>query len=138
MAWEIDPDSVTPELVEKFGRPLLNEEDIASALNDETLLTPGSPKADETHYQGLGFQCTCKADMHPMNGDYRVRLTMSAKGEKFLYNCISMGIYVFFQVKAKWLVNHYTSPIWFVDGHLFEKHKDKILKKHKNYNDLNL
>jgi hypothetical protein len=47
-------------------------------------------------------------------------------------------VYVFFQVKAKWIVNHYTSPLWFVDGDLFRKYSEEILKKHKNYNDLNV
>jgi len=136
MPWEMDPSQVTPELVEKHGRPLMNEKEIASALNAETLLAPGSAKADETHYQRLGFQCVCNADLHAMNDDYKARLIMSAKGEKFLYKCIAMGIYIFFQVKAKWLVNHYTSPIWFVDAELFEKYSDEILKKHKNYKDI--
>ena len=49
---------------------------------------------------------------------------------------ISICIYIFFQVKAKWLVNHYCSPIWFVDGDLFDKFAGDILKKHKNYEDI--
>jgi hypothetical protein len=76
--------------------------------------------------------------MHPMNGDYRVKLVLSAKGERFLYNCIGSGTYIFFQVKAKWLVNHYCSPIWVVQGDLFEKNIAEILKKHINYNDINI
>ena len=136
MPWEFDESQLTPELLEKHGRPLLNEKDIESALNDENFLKLGSAKADQTHYQKLGFQCLCNADMHAMNDDFRVNLILSASGEKFLYKCTAMGIYIFFQVKAKWLVNHYCSPIWFVDGDLFDKYAADILKKHKNYKDI--
>lgn len=136
MAWEFDKNKFTPEIIKKHGRPLFNKEDLEIALNEETFLKQGSPKADQTHYQQLGFQCMCRADMHAMNGDFRTNLVLSASDEKFLYKCTAMGIYVFFQVKAKWLVNHYCSPIWFVDGDLFDKHAGEILKKHKNYKDL--
>ena len=84
MPWEFDESQLTPELLEKHGRPLLNEKDIESALNDENFLKPGSAKADQTHYQKLGFQCLCNADMHAMNDDFRVNLILSASGEKFL------------------------------------------------------
>lgn len=138
MPWEFDVDKIPPETIKKHGRPLTNKKDIELALNNETLLAPDSAKADATHYQRLGFQCICKLDMHPMNEDWRSKLVLSAAGEKFLYLCEQMDVYVFFQVKAKWIVNHYTSPLWFVDGDLFRKYSEEILKKHKNYNDLNV
>jgi hypothetical protein len=136
MPWEINEDKITPELIEKYGRPLANKKDIELALNNETLLAPDSAKADATHYQRLGFQCGCTSVMHPMNGDWRAKLVLSAAGEKFLYSCQQMDIYVFFQVKAKWIVNHYTSPLWLVDGELFREHAQEIIKKHKNYNNI--
>lgn len=136
MPWVIDESKITPEVIEKHGRPLLNKKDLESALNKETFLKPDSAKADETHYQRLGFQCLCNADMHPMNGDFRVKLILSAKGEKFLYKCTGGGQYIFFQVKAKFLVKHFCSPIWFVDAELFEKNFGEIIKKHMNYKDI--
>ena len=134
----MDENTISPEIIEKYGRPINTKSELSSALNEEILLNPRSPKAYQTHYQSLGFQCVCTAEMHPMNGDYRVKLVLSAKGERFLYKCISSGTYIFFQVKAKWLVNHYCSPIWVVQGDLFDKNISEILKEHRNYNDINI
>jgi hypothetical protein len=136
MPWEIDEKHITPEVIKKHGTPLIKKKDIEVALNSETLLAPDSAKADATHYQRLGFQCICKEDFHPMNEDWRAKLVLSALGEKFLYCCETMDCFIFFQVKAKWIVNHYTSPLWFVHGKLFREHSKEILKKHKNYNDI--
>ena len=137
MPWEIDEMALEPENIEKYGRPLRNEEEIKKALNDETFLNPNSAKADATHYKQLGFQCYCNEQMHPMNEDFRAKLILSATGERFLYHCISMGMYVFFRVKNVLLV-HSCVPIWYVDGHLFESCFGEILKKHKNYKDINI
>tara|TARA_B100000674_G_C37411888_1_gene721090 strand:+ start:95 stop:520 length:426 start_codon:yes stop_codon:yes gene_type:complete len=140
LPYVIDKNQITPEIIKKHGEPIFNQKDLASALFKETFLKPGSPKADQTHYQRLGFQCLCNAHptgMHPMNEDFMVKLILSASGEKFLYKCSNIGYYIFFQVKAKFLVNHYCSPIWFCEEGLFEKEAGEILKRHKNYNDIN-
>jgi len=126
--WEIG--EMTPEQIKKHGRPLRNEKDLKEALEVEELMMHDALNTDG--YKNLGFQC--QEEMHSLNDSFYAAKILCAKPVKFLYLCKSTNMLVFFEVKGALSQKCY--PIWFMTQELFSEHAEKIIKEHKNYNDL--
>ena len=130
MPWEIG--EMTPEQIKKHGRPLRNEKDLKEALMAEEFMMPD--KLNTEGYKNLGFQCSAHAETHSLNDSFYAAKILCAKPTKFLYLCKSSEVVVFFEVKGKLSQECY--PIWFTTQELFGEYGLKIMKSHKNYNDL--